>query len=217
MLSGGGGFRTVSGIAAGVRLKGPGSAPMPQVYFPFAPPEREPQFLLRTSIPAARAISAIRATVAQFLPPGTHVDVVLVDDAFRRLTADRRFNASVLGIFGVVAIFIGAAGIYSVMASVVAQRQREFAVRVALGATAARLRRAIIAQAARHVAAGLAIGLPSAWWISRMFAALLFEVKPTDSSPYVMVAALVTAVSLAAALVPARRAGRVDLMATLKV
>jgi putative ABC transport system permease protein len=208
--------RTVAGIAASVRLGGPGTAPKPQLYLPFIPRGGEPQFLVRTSIPAPRVVSALTTTVAQFLPPGTHVDVVLVDDAFRRLTADRRFNAGVLGIFGLVAVFIGAAGIYSVMASVVAQRQREFAVRMALGATATRLRRALLIQTGRQIAAGLAIGLPVAWWISRMFAALLFEVKPTDWSPYLIVTALVTAVSLAAALAPARRAGRVDLIATLK-
>jgi putative ABC transport system permease protein len=208
--------RTVTGITASVRLAGPGSTPEPQVYLPLTPTGGAPQFLVRTSFPAPRVVSALTTTVTQFLPPRTHVDVLLVDDAFRRLTADRRFNAGVLGIFGLVAVFIGAAGIYSVMASVVAQRQREFAVRLALGATATRLRRALLAEAGRHVLAGLAIGLPIAWWISRMFAALLFEVKPTDASPYVIVVGLVTVVGLAAALLPARRAGRVDLLATLK-
>jgi putative ABC transport system permease protein len=121
-----------------------------------------------------------------------------------------------MSIFGVLALFIGGAGIYGVMSSVVAQQTREFGVRIALGATARQIRETVLAQAGRYLLAGLVIGLAAAWWISKMFASLLFSVHPTDVFVYIVVAVLVLAVGLAAALIPARRAARVDPIVSLR-
>jgi len=142
--------------------------------------------------------------------------VYVLDDAFRRITAGRRFNAGLMSIFGVLALFIGGAGIYAVMASVVAQQTREFGVRVALGASARQIRERVIGQAGRHLFVGLAIGLSAAWWISKMFASLLFSVRPTDAFVYIVVGMMVLAVGLMAAVIPARRAARVDPIVTLR-
>jgi ABC-type antimicrobial peptide transport system permease subunit len=115
-----------------------------------------------------------------------------------------------MSLFGLVGALIGAAGIYAVTAAVVAQKTREIGVRVALGATARDVQRQILGVALRHLAGGLLIGLPCAWWLSRGFTALLFQVTPADLSVYAGVAVLLCGVGLAAALIPSRRAARVD-------
>jgi ABC-type antimicrobial peptide transport system permease subunit len=118
--------------------------------------------------------------------------------------------------FAVFAVLIGAAGIYGVMASVVAQQTKEIGVRVALGATPGDIRSSVLARTGRHVVAGLALGLPGGWLISRSFASFFFQITPTDGSVYVIVAATLATVALVAAIVPARRAARVDPVISLR-
>ena len=118
----------------------------------------------------------------------------IVDDAFRRLTADRRFNAGVMAIFGAIAILIGAIGIYGTMAFLVAQRVREIGVRVALGATPSRVMRTVIRDASWCVLLGLVVGLASARAVSSLFTSLVFGVTPTSPSIYIGVAALLVIV-----------------------
>jgi ABC-type antimicrobial peptide transport system permease subunit len=74
----------------------------------------------------------------------------------------------------------------------------------------------VLVQAGRHLALGLATGLPAAWWITRGSVALFFQVRPTDLSIYVVVAVLLAAIGLIAAVVPARRASRVDPIVSLR-
>jgi len=121
-----------------------------------------------------------------------------------------------MAIFGILALVIGAAGVYGVMASLVAQRSRDFGVRLALGATSGRLTREVMGQAGRYVGAGLAAGLAAAWWASRGFASLLFAVEPGEPGIYLVVGAVLAGSGLLAAWLPARRAGRVDPVETLR-
>jgi ABC-type antimicrobial peptide transport system permease subunit len=121
-----------------------------------------------------------------------------------------------MSVFGGFALFIGMAGIYGVMASVVAQRTREIGVRVALGATPGRIAREVLGQAARHLAIGLALGLPVALATSQVFSVLLFEVRPTNAVVYLIVVATLLGAGLAAAWLPARRAARIDPVVALR-
>jgi putative ABC transport system permease protein len=210
---------TVTGVVANVRISGPERSSGPEAYYSPLPSGLggAPQFILRTTLPAASILPDLKAALAPFQPAGQPpAKVYAVDEAFRRITADRRFNAGLMSIFGVFALFIGGAGIYGVMASVVAQQTREFGVRVALGATARQIRETVLTQAGRYLLAGLAMGLAGAWWISKIFSSLLFSVHPTDAFVYVVVAVAVLAVGLGAALIPARRAARVDPIVSLR-
>ena len=174
--------------------------------------------LIRTGPPPATVAAAVAAALASVAPPsksggaGVHV----FDDGIRALTAKRRFNANLMAAFAVFAMIIGAAGIYAVMASVVAQQTKEIGIRVALGATPGDIRRGVLAMAGRHLAIGLGVGLPAAWLMSSGFAALFFQVQPGDPLIYAIVAALLTAISLAGAVIPARRAARVDPIISLR-
>jgi putative ABC transport system permease protein len=140
----------------------------------------------------------------------------VADEAVRKITAQRRFNAGLMSAFGLIGLLIGIAGVYAVMASFVAQQTREIGVRVALGATPGRIQRDVMGLAWRHLLAGLALGLPIAWWLSRGFEALLFEVSGADASAYAVVVTLLSMAGCLAAWIPARRAARVDPITSLR-
>ena len=146
----------------------------------------------------------------------TPAQVRLVEDAFRNITARRRFGATAMMVFGLFALLIGASGVYAVMSSLVAQRTREIGVRMALGATRGRMVGSILAQIGRHLALGLAVGLPAAWMVSRSFDVVFYQVRPSDLWIYAVVGCVLGIVGFAAALVPARRASLVDPLVALR-
>ena len=208
---------SVSGVVANVHMRGPEADSGPQAYFPGPPRADNYAYLVRTSGDASKMIPAVQAAVASLRTEGSRpAQVRGVEDAFRDITARRRFSAGTMAMFGLLALFIGAAGVYGVMSSLVAQRTREIGVRVALGATGPRIPATVLGQVGRYLALGLAVGLPSAWLVSRMFTALFFQVRPGDLWVYVVVASLLTGVGLAAAFVPARRASHVDPLIALR-
>jgi predicted permease len=209
---------TVVGVVQTVRRDGPERLAGPQLYRPkpvVAP--RGSQFLVRTSGSASTAVPAIQRSLRRMLPPDTvEPQVRSIEHDFDELTTGRRANATIMSLFGVIVLLIGSAGVYAVMASTVAQQQRELGVRVALGATRARIIRSVLGRATLYLAIGLAVGLAAGRALSTVFASMLFEVRPGDASTYAIVAALLMTTGLAAALWPALRAARVDPITTLR-
>jgi predicted permease len=212
------GIYTVVGTVPRVYTSGPEEADHPSVYFPLRPSSSRTfaGLFVRTSNPPEEMVSVVTEALKPFAPLTKDPFVFIADEAVARITDIRRFNAGLMAAFGLVSVLIGAAGVYAVMASVVAQQTREIGVRLALGATPTRIRRGVVVLACRHLAAGLALGLPVAWWLSRGFAALLFQVTPADASVYIGVTALLTGVGLIAAWSPARRAAAVDPIVSLR-
>lgn len=212
-----GAYRVV-GTVPHVYARGPEEADPPSAYFPLRPdPTRTfAGLFVKTSRPAEEMLSVVTEALKPVAPAFNEPYVFLAENAVRRITATRRFNGMVMSGFGLVGLLIGAAGVFAVMASFVAQQTREIGVRLALGATPARIQRGVLALAWRHVLAGLALGLPLAWWLSQGFAALLFQVTPADVSVYAGVAGLLTVVALVAAWIPARRAAGIDPIKSLR-
>lgn len=209
--------RVVTGVAARIRSNGPeGRVPL-QVYLPLNE-QRGADFVVRASAPAETAAAVIRrALVANDANGDENVLRILrVDDAFRNITAGRRLNAGIMSVFGVVALLVGAAGVYGVITSTIAQERRDIGVRIALGATGGRVTRDVLWRTSRHLAVSAAIGMPMAGWVTRRLASLLFEVQASDLSPYLIALAIVSASGLAAAWVPARRASRLDPLVALR-
>jgi len=212
------GVFTVVGTVPHVYTRGPEDPDQPSAYFPLKPsPTRLfAHLFVKTLRPAEEMKLAVTEALKPVAPRQKQPYVFVADEAVTRITATRRFNGQLMSIFGIVGTLIGGAGVYAVMASFVAQQTREIGVRIALGATPARIRQAVLAVASRHLAAGLALGIPAAWWLSRGFTALLFRVTPADVSVYVGVSTLLVAVGFLAAWIPARRAARIDPIISLR-
>ncbi|OFW26059.1 MAG: hypothetical protein A3G21_00255 [Acidobacteria bacterium RIFCSPLOWO2_12_FULL_66_21] len=212
------GIFTLVGTVPHVYARGAEEDDPPAAYFNLKPdPARIfAGLLVRASRPPEQMLPLLTEVLEPVGPDLKEPFVFAADEAVRRLTATRRFNAGLMSVFGLVGMLIGAAGVYAVMTSFVAQQTREIGVRVALGATPARIQRAMLALAWRHLLAGLALGVPVAWWLSRGLTALLFQVTAADASVYAGVAALLSGVGLMAAWIPARRAARIDPIVSLR-
>jgi ABC-type antimicrobial peptide transport system permease subunit len=127
-----------------------------------------------------------------------------------RATARTRLTMMLVGAAGLAALLLGVVGVYSVLAYGVAGRLREFAVRLALGASPARISGTVLTEGAALAAVGIGGGVILALVAGRMLRALLFEVSPTSIAEYLGAVALLLAVSLAAMLLPATRASRTE-------
>ncbi len=127
-----------------------------------------------------------------------------------------RFNAFLIGVFGVTALLLASIGLYAVMGAYVRQRDTEIGIRVALGATAADVRRLVLAEGLRLAGLGVAIGLVTAVAAMRLLQELLFEVHPLDPTSMVVASAMLLGASLLACYAPTRRAARVDSVVMLR-
>ena len=127
-----------------------------------------------------------------------------------------RFNAMLLGVFGAAALLLALVGQYALMAAYVRQRDREFALRVALGATAGDVRTMVLREALALAAGGAAVGLALALGLSRLLRSLLFEVDTLDPSSLAAAVVLLLATSVVASMLPVRRATRADAVAMLR-
>jgi hypothetical protein len=212
------GVHTVVGVVPSLRAKGPEQDRQMAVYFP--PNTRRRAFantlVVRTNRPTDPVVPRLVQALATVAPNQKERYIYSFDEATRRITMMRRFNAGLMSAFGFVGVLIGAAGIYAVISSVVAQQTNEIGVRMALGATPQHIAGRVLTTVLGHVILGLALGLPIAWWISRGFNSLLFGVTPADPWVYTGVATMVCGVGLVAALLPSRRAANVDPVVSLR-
>jgi hypothetical protein len=188
-------------------------AQLPTMYAPF-----QSRFAFKTIVISAdnTPATADRLKRALSVSPDARVDLRVVDEALDREVSPYRFNAIVIGGFAALTLLLGIVGVYGVMATIVAQRMREYGVRVALGATPARVNRHVIGIAALPVGWGITGGVVLAASMSRYIGSLLYGVVPLDGPSYAAAAGLLVVCGLAAALVPARRASRVDPVVTLR-
>jgi putative ABC transport system permease protein len=208
----------VIGVVASVRPLGPEQAVVPRAYFPIGPRLLgEFQVLVRAANRPDLVAAALAELPARWSGGMRGINkAIALRDQWTRLTAGRRFSAGVMGALGIIALIIGAAGIYGVMSAVVAQRRREMGVRAALGATAGRLMRETLGDAGRWLLLGAGIGVVAAWVLGGVLSSLLFGVTPREPLIYAIAVVLLLVVGLIAAWIPARRAGRVDPLIVLR-
>jgi putative ABC transport system permease protein len=203
--------RTVIGVVGDVRDTKLDSPPPPIVYLPYAQVPMEGMTLLvGTRQDPAGAGETIRRAV-RALDPSIPVDEIQTLDANRRRAVSApRFRVVMLGTFGAVALALAALGLYGTVAFTVAQRSREIAIRVALGARPAQIVRLFFRDGAALAVAGIAAGLAIAWGAAGILRALLFETPSRDPRAFLPAAALLVGVAVLASYLPARRATRVD-------
>jgi len=195
-----------------------------EIYLPFSqlpPPMMKgvvagSTFVVRTTADAAATAPAVRRAALDAGSDQTVYGVRTMERIVADSVADRRFSMLLLGIFALLALVLAAFGIYGVISYTVAQRTREMAIRMALGAGRAAVLKAVAAQGMRPVLAGLAIGLVAALVLTRLMAGMLYGVGAADPLTLVGVALLLGGVALVATLVPARRATRVAPVVALR-
>ena len=213
------GLRRVIGIVGNIRHEGPETGWRTQAFVPIAQTSVfGATLVVRTSRGAQDIWAGVRQAIAsEFAGLPTRVDEGTLEGYYGELVAQRRFNMLLLTLFGLLGLVIAVVGIYGVMAYVVSQRTQEIGIRMALGAMPSAILRSVLGGALVYVAAGLAIGLLSAWNLAGAIAGFLFEIEPHDPLVYAGVVALLGLAGLLAAALPARRAASVDPLIALRM
>jgi putative ABC transport system permease protein len=164
----------------------------------------------------AALVPSVRDAVRAADPDVPLQDVATLGERVARAAAPQRFNARLVAAFGLVALGLAVQGLYGLVAFAAEARRREIGLRLSLGATAADVVRLVGARGLRPVAVGLAIGLPAGHALARAAASVLYGVSAWDPVTYAVAAATLGLAAAAAALVPARRASRLDPAAILR-
>ena len=214
-LLGGEGWRTVIGVAHDTHLRTLREA-SPMVFLPSLQGYWQGTIAIRSTATLPALLSALRAAGRDADP-----DVVLwsprtMDEILAEPLAEPRLGALLASSFGIVALALAAIGLFGVMASLVRDRTREFGIRMALGAPAGHVRMAVLRQAGLVAGSGAIVGLVTALATSRLVAALLFGVSPTDPLALGGACLVLLGVAGAAAYLPARRATSIDPVRTLR-
>jgi putative ABC transport system permease protein len=210
--------REIVGVVGQVKVDGLGEKENAvEVYVPITQnPWFSASVALRTTGDPLTMAGALRAAVARVDKELALTGVRSMDEIAGESAARPRFRARLLGGFALLALVLGAVGIFGVLAFSVSQRRREFGIRMAVGAQAGDVLSLVIMRGLKLAAAGIALGLAGATLVSQSASGLLFGVEPLDPAAYGVAAAVLAAVALAAAVVPAWRAARVDPAVTLR-
>jgi putative ABC transport system permease protein len=214
-------WETVIGVVEDVMQNDFRTAPQPLVYHALvgATPTSwvisSPAYVIKTAR-AETIAPEVRALVRDVAPNAPMYRVFTMAGLARDSMVQLSFTMLTLGIVSTLALILGAVGLYGVLSYVVAQRTREIGVRMALGAEAGQVRRMVVAQGARVVAIGVAIGVAVALVSTRALGSLLFGVPALDVATFVGMSASMVVVGLLASYMPARRASSVDPMESLR-
>jgi putative ABC transport system permease protein len=207
----------IVGVVSDIRFGGPEAINAPFLYLPMlASPVRNGALALLTAGDPMSVSQTVRAVVAGIdrgtpLTKTRSLDRIALDSM-----SQPRLQASLMAVFAGAALLLAALGIYGVLSYAVAQSTHELGIRMALGARAADVLKLVLGQGLLLTGAGLAAGFAGALALTRLLESMLFHVKPADPLTFAAVALLLAVVAVAAALVPARRATRVDPLAAIR-
>jgi predicted permease len=172
-------------------------------------PDEGVTFLLRSKAPLSSVMAGVRNTMAS-LHPGLMVEFRVLDVQVSRSILRERLMASLSGGFGLLAAILSTLGLYGVMSYMVTRRKNEIGVRMALGAQPGDVLGLVFREAGQLLAVGLVLGLAGSWALSRYAESLLYGLKPNDATTLVLACSLLALTAIGAALLPARRAARMD-------
>ena len=206
---------TIVGVVGDIRNDDIDQPPLPQAYLPLAQhPRRRMSLIVRTAADPAGLADPLRREVWSIDANLPLANLQTMEDILYADTLGSRIVIGVLGVFALLAFLLAAVGIYGVVSYTVNQRMREVGIRMTLGASRPEVLRLIVGQGMTPVVAGMVVGMGMAL-AAIVSSALLFEVSP-DPVTFGVVALLLGLTALAASLVPAVRAGRVDPSVTLR-
>jgi macrolide transport system ATP-binding/permease protein len=172
-------------------------------------------FHVRTAGDPAAILPTLRKEL-QAIDPATEMFTISIQDLMKFAMWGPRTGATLMSVFGGIALLLTTLGIYAVMAHAVGQRTREIGIRLAIGAQARSVVALIIRRGIVVTGFGLFAGIATALALTRYVGSFLFEVSPTDPLTFAAIAVLLTAIALLACYLPARRATKVDPLIALR-
>lgn len=217
--------RQIVGIVGDVRDNGLNRDPQPTMYVP------NPQvpdalnalnvrltplaWVVRTKVAPLSLSAAVQEQLRQAsgLPVS---DVRTMSEVVSRSTSRQRFNMLLMTVFGSVALFLAAIGVYGLMAYSVQQRTQEIGIRMALGAESGHVRAMVIRQGMKFALIGVVVGTAAAFGLARLLSTFLFGVTARDVQVFTLVPMLLSVVALIAVFIPAMRATRIDPITALR-
>ena len=219
-------WREIVGVAGNERDDGAGEKPPTTVFWPMLIKDQfgEPLFARRSQAFAVRSartgapdfLKDVRAAVWSVNPNLPLASVRTLAEIQRGSMARTSFTLTMLGIAAIAALLLGVVGIYGVVSYSVSQRTREIGIRMALGAGQDQVRGLFVRDGLILTGLGVAAGMAAAIALTRLMAALLYEVSPLDPATYAVVALGLAAAALLASYLPARRATRIDPIEALR-
>ena len=205
----------IVGVVADAVYTTPRDGMLPQLYVPLA--QREARDWNSYAVLTIKAVSGQRGLVERDVATAlTRAEPTVVftsrtfDQMIDATATQERLVAMMSGFFGALALLLAGLGLYGVVAHAVSARRREIGLRMALGALPAGVVRLVFRRVGVLIVAGLALGLAGSWWAARFISPLLFQVESRDPTTFAGTAAVLVAVGVLAAWVPARRAARLD-------
>lgn len=214
-FGGGADWRTVIGVARDAHLRTVRDA-SPLVYLPYLQGSWQGSIAIRASVPLTALLAALRRAGHDADPQTELFNPKTMDQLLAVPLSQPRLGALLMSSFGLVALLLAAIGLYGVMAALVRDQTREIGIRIALGATGARVRGDVLRRAAMVTVSGAVVGLIIVLGTSRVLTTLLFRVSPTDPLALGGACVVLLAVATFAAYLPARRATRIDPVQALR-
>ena len=202
-------WTTVVGVVGTVKYLGVDAPDQGTVYWPISDGDRNRFILIRSDRPSALA-APLRQALRELDPNLALTGVFTVDDLVTNSLATPRYLTVLVGAFGAAALALSLVGIYGVMTYFVQQHRRDIGIRLALGGDPSHVGRLVIGQGLAVVAIGVALGLGTTFFTSKIISSVLFGVSPTDPLTLVAVPGVLIAVAIVACALPARRASMVD-------
>jgi len=214
------GWSTVVGVAENVKNGGLVDPDLPEIYFLRGKSDsdwdgKRPMMVISSVLSPKAVAPWVRSQIAG-IDPTVPVQIETLDQTVSKLADRPRFETALLGFFAFCGLLMAVIGLYGVISFVAAQRTQEIGVRMALGATRMNILRLIVVEGVRLIAVGGVLGIGVALATAQLLKSLLFNVGPRDPVTYAVVALLLALVALAATLVPARAAMKVEPVEALR-
>jgi len=213
----GGSGAVVVGVVDDLQLDGPGQPPQPQGFVSVRQaPTLETGVLVRTTSDPEDLIPAVRAALAEIAPDIALTSMMSMERRARNTTARPRVVTMLLTVFGIVSLFLVAAGLYGTIAFAVARRTKELGLRVSLGAGKMAISGLVLRQGIGVTLIGIGVGVLGSVWATRALQGVMFGVGSFEPSTLLGVSTILFLVAVIASYVPARRAMRIDPMVALR-
>jgi putative ABC transport system permease protein len=210
---------SIVGVAGDVRYRGQDAEPVPQVFVPY---QQEPyrslpypqapfvSLVVRTATDPASLTAAMQAGIWAVDKDQPVLHIQTMDQALSQSLANRRVYLLLLGCFAAIALVMATAGIYGLISYAVARRTQEMGIRVALGASVARILTLVLRNGMLLTLIGIVMGIAGSLVLTKVISGLLYGITATDTPTYIATVLLFAAVALIATLIPARRAATID-------